>query len=133
MAPSTALSYEDRGASVKRENAGIYNPVWPAPETRQHQQPHEQAHDLPPQTDRGLPGHAILRGVLPLTLGLALVPRRFSGSVMGCSAVLTLLVLRGASGPSLGPAAVAALLLTGPLMDLALWNARPGWRLYVRL
>jgi hypothetical protein len=80
-----------------------------------------------------LPGHAILRGVLPLTLGLALVPRRFSGSVMGASAVLTLLVLRQAAGIAVGSAAVTALVLTGPLLDLALWNARPGWRLYLRL
>jgi hypothetical protein len=85
------------------------------------------------QLVRGLPGHAILRGLLPLALGLALVPRRFSGSVMGGSALLTTLALRGSGVGLPGIPALTALVLTGPLLDLSLWHARPGWRLYLRM
>ena len=34
-----------------------------------------------------VPGHAILRGTLPLVLGISLVPRRASGSVMSLAAL----------------------------------------------
>jgi hypothetical protein len=80
-----------------------------------------------------IPGHAILRGVLPITLGLALVPRRFAGSVMGVSALLTALALPNLGGRMIGAAALTTLVLIGPMLDLALWHARPGWRLYLRL
>jgi hypothetical protein len=39
-----------------------------------------------------IPGHAILRLVFPMALGLALVPRRLSGSFMGVSALASLLL-----------------------------------------
>jgi hypothetical protein len=78
----------------------------------------------------GIPGHAILRSVFPMALGLALVPRRLSGSVMGCSALATALVFQvgGASG---GSGAMTSLALTGPLLDLALLGAKRAWRIYL--
>jgi hypothetical protein len=78
-----------------------------------------------------IPGHAILRAVLPMALGLAVVPRRGAGTVMGVSALVSGLgirMLHPAVGLSLG--ALASLTLTGPLLDLALRHARGGWRLY---
>lgn len=78
-----------------------------------------------------IPGHAILRAVFPMVLGLAVVPRRGAGTVMGGSALLTGLGLRAVfpvEGFSLG--ALTSLTLTGPFLDLALRRARSGWRLY---
>ena len=78
-----------------------------------------------------IPGHAILRAVFPMALGLALVPRRGSGTVMGASALLTglgLQTLFPTGGLSLG--ALTSLTLTGPLLDLSLRCARGGLRLY---
>jgi hypothetical protein len=79
-----------------------------------------------------LPGHAILRGTLPLVLGLSLAPRRTAGSVMSIAAAATFgaLLLGGLRLPS--PAAWVGLLCLGPAMDLAVIGARGGWRLYVR-
>jgi hypothetical protein len=77
-----------------------------------------------------IPGHAILRAVFPMACGLAAVPRRGSGAVMGVSALATALLLR-AGGSPLGVGAATSLALTGPLLDLALWRARSGWRLYL--
>src|SRR5262245_10419602 len=70
-----------------------------------------------------IPGHAILRSVFPMALGMALVPRRLSGSIMAGSALATALLLQlgGAEG---GPGAITSLALTGPLLDLALLGAR---------
>lgn len=80
-----------------------------------------------------IPGHAILRAVFPMALGLALVPRKGAGLAMGASAGVTALLLRFASatghGPGLG--ALTSLLATGPLLDVALWRARAGWRLWL--
>src|ERR1700741_2250355 len=41
-----------------------------------------------------IPGHAILRVVFPIAMGLALVPRRGAGTVMGTSALFTYAILR---------------------------------------
>lgn len=80
-----------------------------------------------------LPGHAILRAIFPMALGLALVPRRGAGSVMGLSALLTAAVLRtipGAGhGMSLG--ALTSLTLTGPLLDVSLQRFARGGSLHV--
>lgn len=77
-----------------------------------------------------IPGHAILRGVLPLGLGMALVPRRGSGLMMGGSALAGLaglaLIGRGA-----GVGASTSLVLLGPLLDLAAARARSGRLLYL--
>ena len=78
-----------------------------------------------------IPGHAILRAVFPMVLGMALVPRRGAGTVMGASALLTGLGIRAVApvaGLSLG--ALTSLTLTGPLLDLCVQRARGGWRLY---
>jgi hypothetical protein len=78
-----------------------------------------------------IPGHAILSAVFPMALGLALVPRRLGGCVMGGSALVTGLLLQttGLGRPGVG--ALTSLGLTGPLLDLALWGAPSGWRLYL--
>jgi hypothetical protein len=78
--------------------------------------------------DLHLPGHSILRCVLPVALGLALVPRRFAGSVMGCAALATVLVQGVGGGPGWG--AATSLVLTGPILDFAATRARSGRSVY---
>lgn len=83
--------------------------------------------------DTGLrvPGHAILRTVLPLALGLALVPRWGSGLVMSGSAALVAFGLQISGAGEAGFGATTSMLLTGPLLDLAArWSSR-GWQLYL--
>lgn len=77
-----------------------------------------------------IPGHAILRAVFPMACGFALVPRRLGGSIMGASAMSTALLLQVGGLMEKGAGAVTSLCLTGLLLDLALWTARGGWRLY---
>ncbi len=81
----------------------------------------------------GVPGHNIIRVVFPMSLGLALVPRRGAGSVMGVSALATALLLTFSVAKPLGTGAVTSLLLTGILIDAALLGARAGWSIYLRL
>lgn len=82
---------------------------------------------------RRIPGHAILRVVFPISLGLALVPRRGAGTVMGSSALFTAILLRmsGIQSEGLGFGALASLLATGPILDVALRRANGGWKTYV--
>ena len=80
-----------------------------------------------------LPGQSIVQSVLPMALGLALVPRRVAGSVMGVGSILTVAGLRLGGFHGVGPGAMTSLFLTGPMLDAALWSARSGWRLYVRI
>lgn len=81
----------------------------------------------------GVPGHNIVRVIFPMALGLALVPRRGSGSVMGLGGLV------GAAGFSmggvagLGAGAATSLVLTGFFLDAALLGARPGKSVYLRL
>jgi hypothetical protein len=77
------------------------------------------------------PGHAILRSVFPMALGLSLAPRRGAGGVMGTIAFATALALRSTGKAEIGFGALTSLSLTGPLLDVALWKARAGWRLYL--
>jgi hypothetical protein len=79
----------------------------------------------------GIPGHAILWTVFPTALGLAVVPRRTSGCMMGLSALATALGLRAMGTSGTGVGAMTSLALTGPLLDLALWRVEKGWRLYL--
>lgn len=80
--------------------------------------------------DLGIPGNHILFAVFPFALGLALVPRRMAGTVMGAAGTGTLALL-GAAGAHLpGPGALTGFVLAGPLLDLALRRGRTGWRLY---
>jgi hypothetical protein len=80
-----------------------------------------------------VPGHVILYTVLPLSLGLALVPRHLAGSVVSGSAFLLVLGFQWAGVPGMGLPAQLSMLLTGPLFDLATLGAKPGWRLYGQL
>jgi hypothetical protein len=77
-----------------------------------------------------VPGHAILRGTLPLVLGLA--PRRTAGSVMSVSAALTFAAMAALGFRLPQAAAAVGLLCLGPALDLALGSATSGWKLYVR-
>lgn len=78
-----------------------------------------------------MPGHAILRTVLPLTLGLALVPRAGAGTAMSLMAWLATLVFRGLGFHGGGVGATTSLVLTGPLLDAASLAAQRGWQLYL--
>lgn len=78
-----------------------------------------------------VPGHAILRAVFPMALGMALVPRQFAGSTMGLGALASAAVLKLGGSTALGVGAMTSLLLTGPMLDLALARAKRGWRLYL--
>ncbi|MBC8114465.1 MAG: hypothetical protein H7062_08820 [Candidatus Saccharimonas sp.] len=82
---------------------------------------------------RRIPGHAILRVVFPMAVGLALVPRRGAGTVMGGSALITGVAFRmcGLKGEALGFGALTSLVATGPLLDWTLRRANGGWRQYV--
>ncbi len=84
-----------------------------------------------PDWNLKIPGHAILRSVFPMALGLSLAPRRGAGSVMGAMAFATALSLRFSGMAEIGFGAMTSLTLTGPLLDLALRKARAGWRLYL--
>jgi hypothetical protein len=77
-----------------------------------------------------IPGHHILFAVFPMALGLALVPRRRAGGVMGCAALLSSSAfwMLGARLPGMG--AISSLLATGPALDAAVRWAGRGWRLY---
>ncbi|MCA9055705.1 MAG: hypothetical protein KDA75_17820, partial [Planctomycetaceae bacterium] len=79
-----------------------------------------------------IPGHAILRAVFPMAAGLALVPRRGAGAVMGLAAGVAVagFHLSGLTGHGLGGGAMTSLLATGPLLDAALWRVRTGWQLW---
>ena len=80
--------------------------------------------------DLRIPGHAILRVVFPMAFGLALVPRRAAGTIMGAGALATALGLYAGGLTGMGVGAITSLCLTGPLLDLSLLRARPGWKLY---
>ena len=84
-------------------------------------------------TDFGLriPGNAIIRAVFPMAFGLAIVPRRMAGATMGVGALATAVTINSVGFARLGMGALTSLTLIGPLLDLALWRARNGWRLYL--
>lgn len=77
-----------------------------------------------------VPGHAILRVVFPLAMGLAVVPRYGAGCMMGSTAGITAIGLYSAGfrGEALGMGALASLIATGPLLDGTLRRANGGWR-----
>jgi hypothetical protein len=79
-----------------------------------------------------VPGHAILRAVFPIAVGLALVPRHGAGCVMGAAAAVTAGTLRlnGFAGAGLSLGALTSLVATGPILDWTLRHTRGGWRLY---
>ena len=77
-----------------------------------------------------LPGHAILRAVFPMAIGLALAPRRRGGTVMGISAVTTAWLLHFAGGFNVGTGSLTSLTLIGPCLDVCLRRIESGWKLY---
>lgn len=79
-----------------------------------------------------IPGHAILRSILPLTCGIALVPRRMTGTLIGATALLTTMVLQILAFDVAGSGARTAMLLIGPALDLALWYTPGGWWVYLQ-
>jgi hypothetical protein len=78
-----------------------------------------------------VPGHAILRAVFPMALGLALAPRRRGGMVMGSAALGSVFMIKVGGWVTPGIGALTSLALVGPCLDAALWRARKGWRLYL--
>ena len=73
------------------------------------------------KTHLKIPGHAILKVVLPISLGFAAVPKRYSGSIMGFSALCSALLFRwGIPGGGEGVGALTSLVLFGPVLDIAL-------------
>lgn len=79
-----------------------------------------------------VPGHAILRGLVPVAMGLALVPRRSAGSVTAMGAAFTSAALTSFGVGRFPPAAVLSAIALGPILDFALAGAPTGWRLYAR-
>jgi len=78
-----------------------------------------------------IPGHAILRCILPMTLGLALVPRRGAGAIMAASAVGGGLGLQLFGSSGAGAGALTSLALSGIFLDLAAARVRSGWQWYL--
>lgn len=78
-----------------------------------------------------LPGHAILRSVFPMALGIALVPRVGAGWILGVGAWIGVPCLLAMGVVEKGWGAITSLCLTGPLLDLALRRVRSGWRVPV--
>jgi len=80
-----------------------------------------------------LPGNSIILSMLPMILGLAIAPRRFSGFIMSAGAFGTASAFSLAGLAHYGSGAFVSLCLMGPMMDLVLTKARSGPRLYVGL
>lgn len=80
-----------------------------------------------------IPGHVIVLAALPMTLGLALAPRRMAGSVMSAGAFGTASLLAAFGGARYGGGSFVSLCLLGPMMDVALVGTRRAWRLYLGL
>lgn len=79
-----------------------------------------------------IPGHAILRGALPMAVGLAIVPRRFAGIIMATGAGVTSVFMSLAHIGTFPPTAMLSVLALGLVLDLALIGRSTGWRLYLR-
>lgn len=85
-----------------------------------------------------IPGHAIVQAVLPMALGLSLVPRRLGGIIMGASAYGTIALLQLIISTFEleldvipGKGAMTSLMLIGPMLEVALWRIRAGWPVYL--
>jgi hypothetical protein len=78
-----------------------------------------------------VPGHVILFGVVPMTCGLAVAPRRRAGALMGLASVLALCGVAAAGASTFKVGAIASLGLLGPLLDWAARQARSGKTMYV--
>jgi len=80
----------------------------------------------------GIPGHAIVRAALPVSLGLALVPRRFSGSMVSLVGAAGIALFLALGVGRLPLPAVVALCGFGPSLDLATAERFAKLHLYVR-
>ncbi len=79
----------------------------------------------------GIPGHAIILSVLPISAGLAVVPRHGTGTVISLTAFGTMTLFKALAWPvGGGVGAVASMLAAGPAFDLVLARAT-GWRLHI--
>ncbi len=80
-----------------------------------------------------MPGHAILKVVFPVAVGLSLVPRKGAGTIIGVSAILTAMSLRSAGfgGSGLGFGALTSLAAIGPFLDWSLRRANSGKGIYI--
>ena len=79
----------------------------------------------------GIPGHAIIKIMIPMAIGLSLAPVRSAGAIMGISGLVTALIsqiLTKSTGTGTG--AYTSLVCTGVLIDLTLYFANTGWKLY---
>ncbi|MCA9080584.1 MAG: hypothetical protein KDA58_08490 [Planctomycetaceae bacterium] len=79
-----------------------------------------------------IPGHAILRSILPITLGLALVPRHGNGSLLSGLSLLFAGGLMSLRWGESGMGALTSMALIGPSLDIATATSRTGWGLYLR-
>jgi hypothetical protein len=79
-----------------------------------------------------IPGHAILRGVVPMALGLAMVPRRSAGTIMSLGAIATAVTMTGFGFGRFPAAAILSVVALGPVLDLVSSATADGWRLYAR-
>jgi hypothetical protein len=77
-----------------------------------------------------IPGHAIIRVIFPMAVGLALVPRRGAGLVMGTAAAVGAVGMNLMAIGSLGSGAMTSLILTGVLLDVAVRFACRPWQVY---
>ena len=77
------------------------------------------------------PGHAIVRTIVPLAIGLAIVPRKGAALSMGGVAAGSVLAFQGSQLGTAGLGALTSLLLCGLALELVGTRATSGWRLYV--
>src|SRR6476660_8387851 len=66
-----------------------------------------------------VPGHAILRGTLPMATGLAFVPRRWAGIITSIGAGVTATAMSAGQIGSFQSTAMLSVLALGPVLDLA--------------
>lgn len=78
-----------------------------------------------------LPGHAILRAVLPMAMGFALVPRRSSGSIMSVTMAVTAIGMSAGSMGRFPPSAILSIAALGPFLDLLVTNVK-CWQICLR-
>lgn len=82
----------------------------------------------------GIPGHAIIKIMIPMALGLAIAPVKSAGSIMGISGLISAFIGQTLTeGPGTGTGAYTSLVCTGVLMDFTLYFANTGWKLYTGL
>lgn len=78
----------------------------------------------------GIPGSTVVQGILPMAAGLAIVPRRGSGLLMGTCATATGLAMGAASTFNVNPSALARLWLLGTCLDIGLARIKSNPRIW---